>query len=460
MSSEPVISASDLGKVYQLYDRPLDRLKQAFLWNRRRLYREFWALRGVSFEVRRGEVLGLIGRNGSGKSTLLQIICGVLKPSRGVATVRGRVAALLELGSGFNPEFTGRENVYMNGAILGLTRPEIEERFDEITHFAEIGKFIDQPVKTYSSGMVVRLAFAITAHVDADVLVVDEALSVGDAAFQFKCLHHLEDLLARGVTILLVSHDVQLVKSYCTRALYLKNNVVEFQGDCETATELYLKEMRVEKERMVAEANAHKSGDKTPAVIVAPGGRGEILSVRMGAGAPSPSPCTQGEGLGEGSSILQVGPPESKGDPHPNPLPAYMERGPEGTIQERTLFDCGERAWVEVHARVDPSVRRPRLTMYVRDIKGYGLFGLNNHHEKIELTPDRNGHVAGRFTFTTALRAGDYSIAVRLEESLGDTVTLPIDKKLNAVNFKVVHEARGFLGVVNLDGKFEEIRGS
>ena len=137
-----------------------------------------------------------------------------------------------------------------------------------------------------------------------------------------------------------------------------------------------------------------------------------------------------------------------------------MERGPEGTIQERTLFDCGERAWVEVHARVDPSVRRPRLTMYVRDIKGYGLFGLNNHHEKIELTPDRNGHVAGRFTFTTALRAGDYSIAVRLEESLGDTVTLPIDKKLNAVNFKVVHEARGFLGVVNLDGKFEEIRGS
>jgi len=400
-----VISVRDLGKVYHLYDTPVDRLKQAFLWGRKRLYREFWALRGASFDIKRGEVLGLIGRNGSGKSTLLQIVCGVLRPSTGIVTVRGRVAALLELGSGFNPEFTGRENVYLNGAILGLTREEIDRRFDKIIAFAEIGKFIDQPVKTYSSGMVVRLAFAITVHVDADVLVVDEALSVGDAAFQFKCLHHLEELLTRGVTILLVSHDVQLMKSYCTRVIYLKDNRVEFQGDCETATELYLKEMRSQKERMLAEAAADAP---THAIPVLQSEKGEIVTVNMGCGE-----------------------------------------------ETRTLFDGGQRAWVDITARVSPAVRRPRLTLFVRDIKGYGLFGLHNHHGKIELHSDADGIVRGRFSFMTALRAGDYSIAVRLEECLGDTVSMLIDKRLAAVNFKVVREMQPFLGVVNLDGKFE-----
>src|SRR5277367_763528 len=253
---EVIISVKDLGKIYHLYNKPIDRLKQAFLWGRKKLFREFWALKGVSFDVKRGEVLGLIGRNGSGKSTLLQIVCGVLKPSSGVAQVKGRVAALLELGSGFNPDFTGRENVYMNGAILGLTKTQIDQRYDDIVRFAEIGAFVDQPVKTYSSGMVVRLAFSIAVHVDAEVLVVDEALSVGDVAFQFKCLHHLESLLERGVTILLVSHDVQLVKGYCTRAIYLKNNAMEYYGDCETATEMYLKDMRAQKAQMLAEAKA------------------------------------------------------------------------------------------------------------------------------------------------------------------------------------------------------------
>src|SRR5579862_6750598 len=168
MSSEAVISVQNLGKVYHLYDKPSDRLKQAFLWGRKQLYREFWALKNVTFDVRRGEVLGLIGRNGAGKSTLLQIVCGVLKPTTGSAQVRGRVAALLELGSGFNPDFTGRENLYMNGTILGLTQAEIDSRYQQIVDFAEIGSFIDQPVKTYSSGMIMRLAFAISVHVDAD----------------------------------------------------------------------------------------------------------------------------------------------------------------------------------------------------------------------------------------------------------------------------------------------------
>src|SRR5271170_3493027 len=211
------IRVSSLSKCYHIYDKPADRLKQTLLRGRRQYYREFWALKDVSFEVRRGEAVGIIGRNGSGKSTLLQLITGTIKPTTGEIEANGRIAALLELGSGFNPDFTGRENVYLNGAILGLTKRQIDERFDQIVRFADIGPFIDQPVKTYSSGMVVRLAFSIAVHVDASILVVDEALSVGDVAFQFKCLHHLESLLERGVTILLVSHDVQLVKGYCTR---------------------------------------------------------------------------------------------------------------------------------------------------------------------------------------------------------------------------------------------------
>ena len=358
--NEVVIACRDLGKIYHLYDKPVDRLKQAFLWGRKQLFREFWALRGVSFEIKRGEVLGLIGRNGAGKSTLLQIVCGVLKPSTGVAEVRGRVAALLELGSGFNPDFTGRENVYMNGAILGLSKEQIDERYEEIVKFAEIGGFIDQPVKTYSSGMVVRLAFSITVHVDADVLVVDEALSVGDVAFQFKCLHHLETLLERGVTILLVSHDVQLVKGYCTSAIYLKNNTVAFHGDCETATEMYLKDMRATKAQMLAdaalEAQSHPNMPKLHA------DRGELVSIRMGL-------CDA------------------------NRQPA----------EERTQFDAGDEVWVEVKARVAANVRRPRLVLFVRDLKGYGLFGFHNHFGKVELRPDAQGRVQGRFCFTCGL---------------------------------------------------------
>ncbi len=187
MSSEPIVEVRNLGRVYHIYDSPGDRLKQAFLWGRRQLYRDFWAVRGVSFQVASGEAFAIIGRNGSGKSTLLQMIAGTLQPSEGSLRVRGTAAALLELGSGFNPEFSGRENVYLNGALLGLRRSEIDRRYDEIVDFAEIGEFIDQPVKTYSSGMVVRLAFAVQVCVEPELLIVDEALSVGDVFFQQKC---------------------------------------------------------------------------------------------------------------------------------------------------------------------------------------------------------------------------------------------------------------------------------
>ncbi|MFI3119313.1 MAG: ABC transporter ATP-binding protein [Methylococcaceae bacterium] len=224
--STDAISVMNLSKCYQLYAQPHDRLKQ-FLWRGRRQYfREFWALRDISFEVAKGEVLGIIGRNGAGKSTLLQLLCGTLTPTSGEVTVKGRVAALLELGAGFNPEFSGRENVFMSAAIMGLSQKEIEDRYEEIVDFSGIRDFIDQPVKTYSSGMYVRLAFSVATSVDPDILVVDEALSVGDGEFARKSFDRIMALKARGTTILFCSHSIYQVEALCQHALWLDNGQI------------------------------------------------------------------------------------------------------------------------------------------------------------------------------------------------------------------------------------------
>lgn len=229
MSSDIAISVKNISKCYPIYDRPQDRLKQSIIPRIQRLlckqptnyFREFWALRNVSFDIKKGETVGIIGRNGSGKSTLLQIICGTLTPTNGTVEANGRCAALLELGSGFNPEFTGRENVYMNGAVLGLSKEEIDARFDDIAAFADIGEFILQPVKMYSSGMIVRLAFAVAINVDPEILVVDEALSVGDELFQRKCFSRIEAIRNKGTTILFVSHSGSTIVELCNRAILM-----------------------------------------------------------------------------------------------------------------------------------------------------------------------------------------------------------------------------------------------
>lgn len=231
MSSDALIVARGLGKSYPLYDRPHHRMLELLLGGRGgRWRREHPALRPMDFEIRAGECVGIVGSNGSGKSTLLQILCGTLAPSVGSVRVGGRIAALLELGAGFNPEFTGLENVHLNGALLGLTRAEIGERLDRILAFADIGEFIHQPVRTYSSGMFVRLAFAVAIHVDPDVLIVDEALSVGDEAFQRKCFARIEEMRRAGATILFVSHSSQTVVQLCDRALWLEAGVLRMDG--------------------------------------------------------------------------------------------------------------------------------------------------------------------------------------------------------------------------------------
>ncbi len=237
--SIPAIRVDRLGKCYQIYDQPQDRLKQALVPRlfhmvgkpRPTYFREFWALRDVTFEVARGEAVGIIGRNGAGKSTLLQIIAGTLTPTLGGVEVRGRVGALLELGSGFNPEFTGRENVFLNASLLGLTTDETRERFDEIAAFADIGDFIEQPVKTYSSGMMMRLAFAVQTTVVPEVMIVDEALAVGDVRFQKKCYERLEAFRADGGTVLLVTHDTNAIVQLCTAALILEGGRLFEMGE-------------------------------------------------------------------------------------------------------------------------------------------------------------------------------------------------------------------------------------
>lgn len=257
MSSDPsltlgegegvAIAIVDVAKCYQIYARPHDRLRQALLPRLRRLlglspgryFTEFWALRDIGLRIHCGETVAIIGKNGSGKSTLLQVICGTLTPTGGEVAVEGRVAALLELGSGFNPEFTGRENVYLNGSVLGLTRQEVDDRFDAIVGFADIGEFIDQPVKTYSSGMYVRLAFAVIANVDADILVVDEALSVGDVFFAQKCMRFLREFQTRG-TLIFVSHDSAAIVNLCKRAIWLDHGRVVMDGSASKVSQAYL----------------------------------------------------------------------------------------------------------------------------------------------------------------------------------------------------------------------------
>lgn len=250
MSSSCVISAVGVSKRYQLYSAPHDRLKQFVVPRLQRAmgmdpsqyYQDFTSLSDVSFEVNAGETLGIVGKNGAGKSTLLQILCGTVAPTEGSVTVKGRVAALLELGAGFNPEFTGRDNVFMNARLLGLTEQQIEERFESITAFADIGGFLDQPVKTYSSGMYVRLAFAVIAHVDADILVIDEALAVGDAYFSQKCMRFLREFKSRG-TLLFVSHDASAVVNLCDRALWLDRGKLAKQGVAKEVMEEYLADL-------------------------------------------------------------------------------------------------------------------------------------------------------------------------------------------------------------------------
>ncbi len=249
MTANTAISVNNITKTYRLYEKPSYRIVEALLPGKKILHKPFKALDSISFQVEKGEFLGIVGKNGSGKSTLLQLICGIFPPTSGHIAVNGRISALLELGAGFNPEFTGRQNVYLNATILGFTKEEIDQKIDTIVAFADIGDFVDRPIKMYSSGMVVRLAFAVQANVEPDILVVDEALSVGDSYFQAKCTKRMSELIDNGVTILYVTHDITSVPLICNRAIYLEQGKVKNIGNAIDVVDSYLRDLRDEQYR-------------------------------------------------------------------------------------------------------------------------------------------------------------------------------------------------------------------
>jgi len=249
MDDNFAISVKNVAKIYKLYQKPSHRIFEAFYPGKKKFHKPFEALKNISFSVEKGGFIGIIGKNGSGKSTLLQMICGIFPPTEGDIVVKGRISALLELGAGFNPEFTGRQNVYLNATILGFTKEEIDKKFETIASFADIGDFIDQPIKMYSSGMVVRLAFAVQANVEPDILIVDEALSVGDSYFQAKCTRRMGQLIESGVTIIYVTHDITSIPLLCSKAIYLEKGTIKKIGPAIDVVDCYLRDLRDEQYR-------------------------------------------------------------------------------------------------------------------------------------------------------------------------------------------------------------------
>lgn len=404
--AQPAVEVRGLGKRYEIYDAPVDRLKQMIFPRLARItghapkeyFKEFWALRGVDLTVERGETVAIIGQNGSGKSTFLQLICGTLTPTQGEVLRNGRVAALLELGAGFNPEFTGEENVYLSGMLYGLTEKQLKERYQSIINFAEIGAFVSQPVKTYSSGMYVRLAFAIAAHVDADVLVVDEALSVGDVRFTQKCMRFLREFQKTG-TLLFVSHDVGAVTGLCSRAVWLDRGGVRLDGPSKEVVEAYLAEQHVldRKAQGVAVSIAkteHARAKMAAKDIVDP--RLDHLRSANTIQVFEFEPDAVGPGFGAGGATI-VGVRLIDEDGH-----------------SAQLLHGGELTTLEIRVAVRTVVAGLIFGFYVKDRLGQQLFGDNSHltyEDAIDGAADDTFVASFQFRMPI-LPAGAYSVDV------------------------------------------------
>ena len=392
-----MISVQNVSKAYRLYAGNTDRLIETFLPSPHTRAKEFWAVRHVSFHVAPGEVFGIIGPNGSGKSTLLQIVSGILQPTSGRVLTQGRVASLLELGAGFNPEFTGRENVYLNGEIMGIRRTETKRLFDHIEQFAGIGQFIDRPVREYSTGMYVRLAFSAAIHVHPDILVVDEALAVGDAAFAVRCVRKFEELTARGVTVLLVSHDLGLVKRLAHRAMFMLNGEVRVLGTPAQAANEYVA-FALQREDGVNDSSNESTG------------------------------LDQHKRHGDGASrIVSIELRDRDGIP-------------------RTSFETGEFIVVHLDALFHRDVDRPKVGILVRNRIGIDVFGTNTVLEGVEFgTISRGSTVHVEFSFACLLAQHEYTLTVASQYDDG-TAQDWID---DAITFRVSNP-RNVAGVLSV----------
>lgn len=431
------IRVNNLSKCYQLYDTPGDRLKQFVMPRLRHMagktqkqyFREFWALKDVSFEIKKGETVGIIGRNGSGKSTLLQIICGTLSPTSGTVETSGRVAALLELGSGFNPEFTGRENVYMNAAVLNLSKKEVDERFDDIAAFADIGQFIERPVKTYSSGMIVRLAFAVQSQIDPDILIVDEALSVGDAKFQAKCFERLRQLKENGTSILLVTHSSEQIVTHCSKAILLNNGVQVETGEPRRVVNRYM-DLLFGKEKKALESGPTRSAissirpvHKTEYAL------SNIEDMFLSRPGYNPHEYRWGDGT---ASILDYY-LEADEDPYPSAI------------------TTGQTIRLAVSVKFHADLMRPILGVTIKTKEGLAVYGVNSETlecSDFQVFGRKASVIHAEAIFKCGLAPGDYFISLGIATRQGEEV-IPHDRRYDSIHIQVRPHGT-FFGLVDL----------
>lgn len=439
-SDEIAISVRNVSKCFYTYVRPVDRLLHSVVprmqrWLKRPVSaygQEFWALREIDFEIAKGETVGIVGRNGSGKSTLLQIICGTLMPTAGTVAAYGRVAALLELGSGFNPEFSGRENVYLNASVLGLAREEVDRRFDDIAGFADIGDFIDQPVKTYSSGMAVRLAFAVQAQVDPQILIVDEALSVGDARFQAKCFERLRQLKNNGTSILLVTHASEQVVTHCNRAILLDSGRMQMSGPSRIVINRYM-DLLFGRERHL-ENNPATSADRSPDTSAPDSdGQGPLLLFEQQAYESRPGFNRHEYRWGDGAASL---------------LDFHLVA--QGQVFPPSV-EPGAHVVLHLAIRFNRLISHPVLGFTIKTKEGVTVYGTNSY--LLDCTASQELYRPGsqlkaRLTFINRLATGDYFISIGVASREGETI-VPHDRRYDSIHF-VVAPTPLLLGLVDL----------
>ena len=401
MSEQDVIEISHLNKVYKIFERPVDRIKESLSPFHKRYSRDFYAIRDLSLSIKKGETIGIVGKNGAGKSTLLKIITGVLTPTEGEVKVHGRIASLLELGAGFNPEMSGIENIYMNGDIMGVSREAMEKRVDDIVAFADIGEFIRQPVKTYSSGMFARLAFAVNAFVEPDILIVDEALSVGDIGFQSKCFRKFREMRKQGITILLVTHEMDAVLNYCSQAVLMEHGSVTMTGDPREVVDVYKKHLAIEASRAIAEKQTWVDGQESgPSVSDVSG----IVGTRDGS--------VWREQLHLNKDYLEYGDKDFE-------FVDYAVLNEAGEIT--SLVTNAEQVTLRVKVRVNRPVAAPIFAFNVKTPKGTEVLGSNTLLMHTELGEFQLGQmVIVSFRAPISVRAGQYLLSFGCTEYVNE----------------------------------------
>jgi lipopolysaccharide transport system ATP-binding protein len=399
MAEDIAISVNDVSKMYKLYDNPMDRLKESLGLSRKKKYKEHYALNHVSFQVHKGETVGIIGTNGSGKSTILKIITGVLSPTGGEVSVNGRISALLELGAGFNGEYSGLENVYLNGSMIGFSREEIDAKLQSILDFADIGEFIHQPVKTYSSGMFVRLAFAVAINIDPEILIVDEALSVGDVFFQAKCYRKFEEFKEMGKTILFVSHDLSSIGKYCDRVVLLNKGEKLAEGGAKEMVNLYRRVLvnqydDADLEEGAENAEAGQDGQLTD------GTAGENVSKKEHAGGGR----AMKDSLNLNPKVLEYG--SKLGE-----IEDFAIRDDTGMITN--VIEKGKEFSVQMKVRFQADVNDPIFAFTLKDLKGTEITGTNTMYEHTPVKPQKAGDVREiTFKQIMSLEAGEYMLCL------------------------------------------------